>query len=410
MIRFDSVDKIIMKDIIASQRVHRRSSQSLLSSAARYQAPGENSLIQDQRSRPMRRKKFQFFKNQPAYPVFQYQPPAKETGVRKTHLSVLAAGFTRLALTLSKKFFPLLGFSLLGALVVAGTISYIPDPEPPEDTLARDVMAGSSGLGFAGISSPVVEEWDEIPLDLTETFAWQDYLVRPGDSVELIARHFGLSLDAVIASNGLRNVRRELRAGQKIRIPNMDGIPYTVKSGDSYAKIAKSLEVPVTAILDANDIQSDDIRAGTVLFIPGAKMDKNELRQALGELFIFPVVGRQSSPFGWRIDPFSRTRGFHSGLDIASRTGTPVKASADGRVSATGTNAVYGNFIILTHAGDYQTMYAHLSRILVQKGVYVNQGTVIGRVGSTGRSTGPHLHFSVYKNKRAINPLEVLTK
>ncbi|MDR2314540.1 MAG: M23 family metallopeptidase [Spirochaetaceae bacterium] len=410
MIRFDSVDKIIMKDIIASQHVHRRSAQSLLPEAPQYQVPGENSFLQDRRSWPVRRKKFQFFKNPAAYPVFQYRSPAKEPGPRRAHFSAWAAAFIRWVSKVPGKFFPLLGFSLLGTLVVAGTISYIPDPEPPEDTLARDVMAGSSGLSFAGLSGPVMEEWDEIPLDLTETFAWQDYLVRPGDSVELIARHFGLSLDAVIASNDLRNVRRELRAGQKIRIPNMDGIPYTVKAGDSYAKIANSLEVPLTAILDANDIQNDNIKAGTVLFIPGAKMDKNALRQALGELFIFPVVGRLSSPFGWRIDPFSRTRSFHTGLDIASPMGTPVKAAADGRVSAIGANAVYGNFIILTHTGDYQTMYAHLSRILVQRGVYVNQGTVIGRVGSTGRSTGAHLHFSVYKGKRAINPLEVLNK
>jgi len=190
----------------------------------------------------------------------------------------------------------------------------------------------------------------------------------------------------------------------------MDGIPYTVKTGDSYTKIAFSYGVPLEAILDANDIQDDSITAGTVLFIPGAKMDKTELRRALGHLFIWPLQGKQSSGFGWRNDPFSGFRGFHAGLDISVPAGTSVKASADGRVTATGYNTVYGNFIIISHSEDYQTMYAHLNRILVKNGSYVNQGTIIALSGNSGRSTGPHLHFSIYKNKRAINPLEALNK
>jgi murein DD-endopeptidase MepM/ murein hydrolase activator NlpD len=190
----------------------------------------------------------------------------------------------------------------------------------------------------------------------------------------------------------------------------MDGIPYTVRRGDSYAKIAASMDVPLEAILDANDIQSDAISAGTVLFIPGAKMDKAALRQALGEQFIWPISGRRTSSYGWRNDPFTGIRSFHAGQDIAAPAGTAVKAAAGGRVSATGYNAVYGNFIIITHSPEYQTMYAHLSKILAVNGAPVSQGAVIGRVGNTGRSTGAHLHFSVYKNKRAINPLEVLNK
>jgi len=283
-------------------------------------------------------------------------------------------------------------------------IHYIPEPEPPEDATVPGVE----------ISTPVIlpadsGDGDEIPLDLTEVFAWQSYTVRNGDSVEGIARRFGLSLDAVIASNNLRNVR-QLKAGQRIRIPNMDGIPYTVKNGDSYAGIATAQKVPLEAILDANDIQSDEIKAGTVLFIPGAKMDKTALRQALGSFFIWPLTGKRSSPFGWRNDPFTGARSFHAGQDISVPMGSSVKASADGRVSATGFNAVYGNFLIVSHSEDYQTMYAHLSKILVKKGVYVTQGSVIARSGNSGRSTGPHLHFSVYKNKRAINPLDVVNK
>ncbi|MDR2552205.1 MAG: M23 family metallopeptidase [Treponema sp.] len=300
---------------------------------------------------------------------------------------------------------------VLTCLIFLGSLPYIPDPEPPEDSLLRETLVSGVDRPWAAfrVSGPAGgAQGDEIPLDLTENFAWREYIVGRGDTVEGIAKRYGLSLDAVIASNELRNVKRELRAGQKIRIPNMDGIPYTIKKGDSYAGIAKSMDVPLEAVLDANDIQSDAIGAGTVLFIPGARMNKNELRQALGELFILPVGGRRTSPFGWRADPFTGLRSFHAGQDIAAPMGTPVKASADGRVSAAGYNGVYGNFVILSHSGNYQTMYAHLSRILVKKGSWITQGSVVGRVGSSGRSTGAHLHFSVYKSGRAVNPLEVL--
>ncbi|MDR0403098.1 MAG: M23 family metallopeptidase [Treponema sp.] len=382
-----------MNDIIAAQRVRRRKRPSLLSSASDLRV----SLLEGQRPASYRRetgrsfaesvlsfvtKKRFFQKPEGAYPPRDgedgtVRPPAKK--------------------------FPLLVPGLLCVLVLAGFIflDFIPDPEPPEDTIpmGRVLVEAAFSAETPG---------DDFPLDLMETFSWENYTVRQGDTVEGISRRFGLSLDAIIASNNIRNVRRGLIAGEKIRIPNMDGIPYTVKAGDNFNKIAASMDVPLEAVLDANDIQSGAISPGTVLFIPGARMKSEDLRQALGELFIYPVQGRITSAFGWRIDPFTRTRLYHAGMDLSSRAGTPVKAAAAGRVSATGYNAVYGNFVIVTHNGVYQTMYGHLSKILVSRGRYVGQGDIVGQVGSTGRSTGPHLHFAVYKNERAINPLEIL--
>jgi murein DD-endopeptidase MepM/ murein hydrolase activator NlpD len=190
----------------------------------------------------------------------------------------------------------------------------------------------------------------------------------------------------------------------------MDGIPYTVKNKDSLSKISISMRVPLEAILDANDIQNDNIIQGTVLFIPGARMKQEDLRLALGELFIYPIRGRLTSPFGWRNDPISGVQRHHAALDLAAAMGTPVKASMDGRVSVVGLNATYGKYIILVHANGFQTMYAHLSATSVKQGAAVSQGSKIGEVGSTGYSTGPHLHFAIYKNGRALNPLELLTK
>jgi murein DD-endopeptidase MepM/ murein hydrolase activator NlpD len=233
--------------------------------------------------------------------------------------------------------------------------------------------------------------------------------VKKGDSISKIAAAFSISMDAIIASNSIANARR-LREGETLRIPNMDGIPYTVKKGDSLSKISSSQGVPLEVILDANDLQSSVITQGTVLFIPGARMRSEDLKLALGELFIYPIRGRLTSPYGWRNDPISGVRRFHAALDLAAPIGVPVKAAMDGRVSATGTNATYGNFIILSHSGGYQTMYAHLNAVSVKQGDYVNQGAPIGEVGNTGYSTGPHLHFAVYKNGRVVNPLDFLSQ
>ncbi|GHU16948.1 hypothetical protein FACS1894163_07250 [Spirochaetia bacterium] len=283
-----------------------------------------------------------------------------------------------------------------------------PMPEPPEDAGAGRNLAAYAGLSLLGEAAPAEAE-KNIPLDLMEAFAWTNYKVQKGDSVSKIAAAHALSMDAIIASNGITNAR-SLRIGEMIRIPNMDGIPYTVKNGDSLSKISIAMGVPLEAILDANDIQSDSIGAGTVLFIPGAKMKKEDLKLALGELFIYPIKGRLSSPFGWRDDPISGVRRHHAALDLAAPMGTPIKAAMDGTIAVVGFDATYGNYIIISHGNSFQTMYAHLSLVSVKKGASVLQGSRIGEVGSTGYSTGPHLHFAVYKNGRAVNPLEYLNK
>lgn len=250
---------------------------------------------------------------------------------------------------------------------------------------------------------------DTIPLALTEQFAWQTYRVRSGDTLLGIAKSFNLSIDAIVALNNITSAR-SLRSGMILKIPNMDGIPYTVKKGDSLSKISKTWGIPLEAILDANDLSSDVISPGTKLFLPGARLSALEIKRVLGNLFVFPVSGSISSPYGWRNDPFTGVRRFHAAIDIAQNPGVPVGAAMEGRVSATGFNPVYGNYVIINHDGGYQTMYAHLDTIRVKKGDRIQQKQAIGTVGNTGYSTGPHLHFALFKNGRAMNPLEVLGK
>ncbi len=121
---------------------------------------------------------------------------------------------------------------------------------------------------------------------------------------------------------------------------------------------------------------------------------------------IMPASGRISSRFGYRVDPITRRRkSFHKGIDIAAPKGTPVYAAEAGTVHmAKYVRYGYGNLIVLKHSSDFSTYYGHLSKILVSKNNRIKKGDLIGRVGTTGRSTGPHLHFEVRKGNKALNP------
>jgi murein DD-endopeptidase MepM/ murein hydrolase activator NlpD len=120
-----------------------------------------------------------------------------------------------------------------------------------------------------------------------------------------------------------------------------------------------------------------------------------------------PVNGRMTSGFGSRFHPILGYQRFHDGVDLAASAGTPIVAAADGRVASAGWAGGYGRAVELVHAGGIETRYGHMSRIAAYPGEMVHRGDVIGYVGSSGLSTGPHLHFEVMKNGRPVNPLSV---
>ena len=120
-----------------------------------------------------------------------------------------------------------------------------------------------------------------------------------------------------------------------------------------------------------------------------------------------PVNGRVTSGFGSRFHPILGYVRMHAGLDLAAAYGSPIVAAADGRVVSAGWSGGYGNLVRIAHAGGLQTMYGHMSRIVAASGTMVRQGQLIGYVGSTGLSTGPHLHYEVLKNGRPVNPTSV---
>ena len=122
-----------------------------------------------------------------------------------------------------------------------------------------------------------------------------------------------------------------------------------------------------------------------------------------------PIGGLISSNYGYRIDPFKKRRAFHSGIDFNSGYGSLVKSTAEGVVEKAGWYKGYGKCVVIKHSSGYKTLYGHLSKISVKRGQKVVSGDIIGKVGSTGRSTGPHLHYEIIKNGKRINPKKYLT-
>jgi murein DD-endopeptidase MepM/ murein hydrolase activator NlpD len=125
---------------------------------------------------------------------------------------------------------------------------------------------------------------------------------------------------------------------------------------------------------------------------------------------IWPAHGWLTGHFGGRSDPFTGERGFHQGLDISTERGQPVYATADGFVESASYSGDYGNLIVVKHDFGLSTRYGHLSGFAVQAGSSVKRGDTIGYVGSTGRSTGAHLHYEILANGKLINPLQLLTQ
>jgi LysM repeat protein len=234
-----------------------------------------------------------------------------------------------------------------------------------------------------------------------------EYAVKKGETISDIARAFRLNMDTIISYNNIKSVRK-IYPGMVLLIPNTDGIKYRVRKGDCLSLIARRFSISLNNLLDWNNVTTDVINTGDVFFIPGARMNSFELKEILGTLFKYPVRGRLSSGYGWRIHPISKKRHFHNGIDIAHSPGTPIKASMDGRVLKIGYNHIYGKYIIIRHENGFQTFYGHLRKVIVEKGAYVKQGKKIGEMGNTGYSTGSHLHFSIYKNGETVNPLGYL--
>lgn len=256
--------------------------------------------------------------------------------------------------------------------------------------------------------------------------SYKKYTVKPGDSLWTIASANGLNVDSLYGTNVMRNPDR-LSPGTVLRIPNQDGMTVKFAKGQTLAALAKKYEVSEKAVRMANGLDAKATpKAGDEIFLPGVMKTVAMYRGSSGggglsskaptvakaprvtKSFSWPVSGSISSPFGWRKHPIKKRRLFHSGLDIRAPRNTPVRAANGGQVIFAGWMSGYGRTVIVRHNSTYTTLYAHMQSIRVAKGMNVSKGTIIGRVGSSGRATGPHLHFEVRSGDRPTNPMSYL--
>ena len=233
------------------------------------------------------------------------------------------------------------------------------------------------------------------------------YEVKKGDTLSEIAEYFDLTLDTLISINNFKSAK-SLKPGQLLKIPSESGILYIASKPTTIQEIADSYNINIDRLIETNGLLSETIPAGKPLFLPDVKLPAATLREIAGTLFQWPVKGRLTSWFGWRKDPFTGRRSFHNAIDIAAPYGSSITAPMGGRVIETGYSPILGKYAIISHSGGWKTLYGHMSEILVQEGQYVSQGRTIGRIGTTGYSTGPHVHFEVIKNGVLVNPLNYL--
>lgn len=249
-----------------------------------------------------------------------------------------------------------------------------------------------------------------VPASLHVSF----YRAKNGDNLWTIAKKNGLDWFTLLSINRLEKAN-DISLGQRVKIPNQRGILHVLKEGETLEDISLNYDVNIRKIIRVNRIlDPDNIKKGTDIFVPGAKVTQafgNELMKTSGipPQFAWPCRRcRLSSRFGYRKDPFTRRRAFHSGIDLASGYGARVNASMDGVVTYAGWMGGYGKLVVIRHSGNYTTRYGHLSSILVRRNRRVRQGQRIGYTGNTGRSTGPHLHFEVRQNGKPLNPIKII--
>lgn len=248
-----------------------------------------------------------------------------------------------------------------------------------------------------------------------------EHLVKSGETISTIAKMYAIDADTIKWANDLDNVNT-IKPGESLQILPVPGVAHKVAAGDTLESVAKKYSAESQGIVDFpfNDLPDDfKLRVGQVLIVPDgippaakAPVRSRPSSQFLaspnsptfnapgGGQFIWPTTGGITQYFAW----------YHPGVDIANRGAPGIVASDGGVVSVAGwpDGYGYGNRVQIDHGNGYTTLYAHLSNIFVTGGNRISRGQTIGRMGSTGRSTGVHLHFEIRFKGIAVNPLAIL--
>jgi len=232
---------------------------------------------------------------------------------------------------------------------------------------------------------------------------------EPGEQMDLLALSARLNLpyDCIATLNGLDNPA-DIRSLKIVLIPNQPGIFVWESPASSFQEIVASVTANTREGALAIRLEKDG-RLHQLRFYRGEGFTPVERAYFLNILFRFPLpFGRLSSGYGMRDNPFSGDSEFHKGIDLAAPLGTEVIAARDGAVAQLGFDPILGKMIIVDHEAGYQTIYGHLAEIHVQLNDEVRSGMIIGTVGTTGYSTGPHLHFEIRRRGASRDPAPLL--
>ena len=299
----------------------------------------------------------------------------------------------------------------------------------PGDTLyeiaLRHGVTVEALIAYNDLEGTVIHPGQELVLAPGETSPEPlEVVLGIGDSLWVLSRRYETSIDEIAAANGIdRNAT--LRVGDRMVIPgryaasdvDVGGpapVEVVVTANDTLWGIAVRYDSNVSAIMSANNLTSDRLHVGQRLrIVPGAEVNATRavvptpiLSDAAGAPMVWPLNGVITSRFGYRQLRVSGSN-FHTGLDIDGDTGDPIVAAVAGTVTHSGWRGGYGYLVIVTN-GNTDYYYAHASELLVDEGTSVKVGQLIARVGSTGNSTGPHLHFEVRVDGDPVDPLPIL--
>ncbi len=286
------------------------------------------------------------------------------------------------------------------------------DPNPAKGGGGITIVGGTALLAETGPSGSMADITDQPSNGQISV-----YLVRKGDSLSQIAKMFGVSINTIIWANNLHN--NIIKEGQTLVILPITGVEHTIKKGETIVSISKKYKGDINEIMQFNNLNiSSKLTVGNIIIIPdgdiisynySSRKKRYSSRKKWGRNGSNPYRGG-SGPYypGYYIRPVKGviTQGLHgyNAIDFGAPIGTPIVASATGVVIISrnyGWNGGYGSYVVLKHNNRTQTLYAHMSKNISYVGQHVVQGQVIGYVGSTGKSTGPHVHFEV---RGAKNP------
>ena len=315
--------------------------------------------------------------------------------------------------------------------VTAGSTPLVPEPTSYRGAVALssplakepgiEILTGDDGMSGA-LAAGRTNETDTVVAkrDSTET-----YLVAEGDTIGTIAERFDLSITTVLWANDL-SVRSTIRPGDSLTILPVDGVMHTVKNGETLSKIAKLYGADPDEIQSSNNMKSaNSLSIGQTLLVPGGerqatiptrrvasvsslftpgqtKPSGSSERNTLG--MIWPTDLRKINTYFGQYYIYGR----HWGLDIDCNNANTNYAALDGIVTRSGWSGAFGNLVEIDHGNGIVTLYGHNAKLYVKSGQAVSQGDPIALCGTTGRSTGTHLHFEVRVNGSAVNPLDYI--